>query len=509
MIHKLLKRPQAIIGLCLIAIVIVIAIAAPAFSPHDPELVNLSQKYAQPDAEYPLGTDQLGRCTLSRLLYGARYSIGISLPVLLILSVIGLIVGTFSACAGEKADHFITILCDVFIAFPSLIIAIAVIGVLGNGLQNIAVSVVIATWAWFVRVVRSYSVQEMGKDYILAARISGCNTGKLVFRHLIPNILPQFLVYVSTGVASSIIMVSSFAFLGLGLPSGTPEWGAMLNDARTALYSHPELLIYPGLCIFVTAAGFNLFGEALRDILMPEEDSLLVPPDIEALCVRFAGIVEGIQIRHTGCRENTLELLAEGVVSHGAGTAEALLLTEQEPVHIELAPHQLRQHIGLEQLERVIIRSGQLDIDGTVEQRLSVAVHGSYQRRHILQIAFRRDRLLQVVGVGAAHAVFVGGILDDALFLGRCYLPGVDTQRDSILFTEMAKDGLLIGLGGVLAQRPDAAECVAADEVVRFELDHGRRDHIQKGFDSCSLPALRRCFFRFLCQMSPSFTHRQ
>ena len=274
MIHKLLKTPQAIIGLCLIAIVIVIAIAAPAFSPHDPELVNLSQKYAQPDAEYPLGTDQLGRCTLSRLLYGARYSIGISLPVLLILSVIGLIVGTFSACAGEKADHFITILCDVFIAFPSLIIAIAVIGVLGNGLQNIAVSVVIATWAWFVRIVRSYSVQEMGKDYILAARISGCNTGKLVFRHLIPNILPQFLVYVSTGVASSIIMVSSFAFLGLGLPSGTPEWGAMLNDARTALYSHPELLIYPGLCIFVTAAGFNLFGEALRDILMPEEDSL-------------------------------------------------------------------------------------------------------------------------------------------------------------------------------------------------------------------------------------------
>lgn len=262
------------IGLCLIAIVIVIAIAAPAFSPHDPELVNLSQKYAQPDAEYPLGTDQLGRCTLSRLLYGARYSIGISLPVLLILSVIGLIVGTFSACAGKKADHFITILCDVFIAFPSLIIAIAVIGVLGNGLQNIAVSVVIATWAWFVRVVRSYSVQEMGKDYILAARISGCNTGKLVFRHLIPNILPQFLVYVSTGVASSIIMVSSFAFLGLGLPSGTPEWGAMLNDARTALYSHPELLIYPGLCIFVTAAGFNLFGEALRDILTPEEDSL-------------------------------------------------------------------------------------------------------------------------------------------------------------------------------------------------------------------------------------------
>ena len=144
-----------------------------------------------------------------------------------------------------------------------------------------------------------------------------------------------------------------------------------------------------------------------------------------------------------------------------------------------------------------------------MEQRLPVSVHGSYQRCHVLQIAFCGDRLLQVVGVGAAHSVFVCGILNDALFLGRCYLAGIDTQRDSIFFTEVAKDGLLIGLGGVLAQRPDAAECVAADEVVRFELDHGRRDHIQKGFDSCSLPALRRCFFRFLCQMNPSFTHQQ
>ena len=237
--------------------------------------------------------------------------------------------------------------------------------------------------------------------------------------------------------------------------------------------------------------------------------AVFVLSDIETLCVRFAGIIEGVQIRHTGCREDTLELLTESVVSHGAGTAEALLLTKQEPVHIELAPHQLRQHIGLEHLELAVIRSGQLDIDGAVEQRLSVAVHGSHQRCHILQIAFRCDRLLQVVGVGAAHAVFVCGILNDALFLGGCYLAGVDAQRDPILFTEVAKDGLLIGLGRILPQRPHAAECVATDEVVRFKLDHGRRDHIQKGFDACSLPALRHCFFCFLCQMNSSFTRQQ
>ena len=186
-----------------------------------------------------------------------------------------------------------------------------------------------------------------------------------------------------------------------------------------------------------------------------------------------------------------------------------MLLTEQEPVHIELAPYQFCQHIGLEQLERVIVRSGQFDINRTMEQWLPVSVHGSHQRRHVLQIAFRRDRLLQVVGVGAAHAVFVGSILDDALFLGRCYLSGVDTQRDPILFAQMSENSLLIGLRGIFPQRPHAAEGVAADEVIGFELDHGRCDHIQEGFDACSLPALRRCFFRFLCQMSPSFTHRQ
>ena len=125
-------------------------------------------------------------------------------------------------------------------------------------------------WAWFARTVRSYAAAEMGKEYITAARISGCGTAGLIFRHLIPNILPQCIVYVSTGVASAIIMISSFSFLGLGLPEGTAEWGAMMNEARTGLYSHPEMLVYPGICILITAGGFNLFGEALRDALTSE-----------------------------------------------------------------------------------------------------------------------------------------------------------------------------------------------------------------------------------------------
>ena len=274
MFKKIIRNPQAVVGLILILLVVFAALTAPVLAPNAPELVDTTKKYMAPCAEYPLGTDQLGRCELSRLIYGARYSLGISLPVLAVLAILGLVLGTFSICAGEKTDRVLTIICDTFLSFPSLVIAVAVIGLLGNSAKNIVIAFVVAMWAWFTRMVRSYAVVEMGKDYILAARISGCGTVRLILRHLIPNILPQYFVYLSTGIASSILMVSSFAFLGLGLPAGVPEWGAMLNEARSGLYSHPEMLIYPGICILLTAAGFNLFGEALRDILVPEEEDL-------------------------------------------------------------------------------------------------------------------------------------------------------------------------------------------------------------------------------------------
>jgi len=271
MFKKIVCNPQAVAGLTIMLLVLLAAVLATVLAPNDPEALNVLNKYLRPCAAYPLGTDQLGRCVFSRLLYGARYSIGMSLPALLILSMIGLILGSFSACAGKRADRVVTTICDIFIAFPALVIAAAIIGIWGNGLFNIVVAIVIAMWAWFTRVVRAYAVVEMGRDYILASRISGCGTLKIVVRHLIPNIMPQFLVYLSTGVASAILMVSSFSFLGLGFPAGTAEWGAMLSEARSGLYSHPELLIYLGICILITAAGFNLFGEALRDLLEPEE----------------------------------------------------------------------------------------------------------------------------------------------------------------------------------------------------------------------------------------------
>lgn len=274
MVPKILKNPQAVIGLALIVLICAVALLAPILAPNDPNAVDPLLKYQPPSRQFPLGTDQLGRCELSRLLYGARASLGLAFPILILLGGIGLILGMMTACIGGRFDQIITGISQIFIAFPTLIIAVAVIGILGDGLQNIVWAVVISMWARFMQLIRTYAKTELNRDYITAAKVSGCGMWQIIFHHLIPNILPQFLVYFSTGVASAILTVSSFSFLGLGLPSGTAEWGAMLDEAQTALYSHPELLIYPGICILLAAAGFNLFGEALRDILQPQEDVL-------------------------------------------------------------------------------------------------------------------------------------------------------------------------------------------------------------------------------------------
>jgi peptide/nickel transport system permease protein len=128
-------------------------------------------------------------------------------------------------------------------------------------------------WVWYARVIRTYAAVEMAKDYIMAAKIAGCGGPRIVLCHIVPNILPQFIVLLCTGIASLILMISGFSFMGLGLAAGMPEWGAMLNQAKSSFYSHPELVVYPGTCILITAAGFNLLGEALRDIITPAEAS--------------------------------------------------------------------------------------------------------------------------------------------------------------------------------------------------------------------------------------------
>jgi peptide/nickel transport system permease protein len=265
---------QAIAGLSLIVLIAMTAVLAPLLAPHSPHDMDVARKFLSASAEYPLGTDQLGRCVLSRLLYGARYSLGIAVPTLVALGAIGLAAGTAAAYVGGRVERAFLVLCDLFMAFPPLVIVMSLVGSLGQGIVNIFLAIVFSMWVWFSRVVRTYAAIEQSKDYVTASRIAGCSDARIVFYHIIPNIMPQFLVYLSTGIASVILMVSGFSFLGLGFTAGTPEWGAMLSEARGSFYSHPMLLVYPGICILLTAAAFNLFGEALRDIGSPGRDNL-------------------------------------------------------------------------------------------------------------------------------------------------------------------------------------------------------------------------------------------
>lgn len=265
------KKIQIIIGLALIGIFVLLAIAAPILAPNDPNATDLSMKNALPSREYPLGCDQMGRCELSRLIYGARYSLALSIPILVLLAIIALFVGCYSSYKGGVANEIVRLICNILMAFPLLVVAMALVSTVDNSVASIIIAIGISMMTWFLRMARSYAKIECGKEYIEAAMVSGASDLQIVVRHLIPNVLPQFIVYFTTGIATAIMSVSSFAFLGVGLIAGTPEWGAMLNEARNSIYTNPGLIIYPGICLIVCCAGFNLLGEGLRDIIGKED----------------------------------------------------------------------------------------------------------------------------------------------------------------------------------------------------------------------------------------------
>ncbi|KPU44450.1 glutathione transport system permease protein GsiD [Oxobacter pfennigii] len=267
------KNRQVIAGLLLIALFVVIGLSAPVLAPNDPNITDLTLKNASPSAEYPLGCDNMGRCELSRLIYGARYSLGLTIPVLIVLAAVSLFIGSYSSYKGGIIDEIIRLLCDILMAFPLIVIAMALTSSIDNSVASIIAAIGISMTAWFMRMVRSYAKTECGKEYVESARIAGASSLRIVVRHIIPNVLPQFIVYFTTGIASAILSVSSFSFLGVGLIAGTPEWGAMLNSARNSIYTNPGLIVYPGICLIVCCAGFNLLGEGLRDSIGKGERS--------------------------------------------------------------------------------------------------------------------------------------------------------------------------------------------------------------------------------------------
>lgn len=253
---------------------IILALIAPLLAPHDPLATNFAKVLQPSSPEYPLGTDQLGRCVLSRLLYGARTSLVLTFMMIGIVFGLGVAVGVVAGFLRGLVDTVLMRLCDTLMAFPGLIFAIAVVGMLGPGLFNTVVALSVVWWAKYARMARSLVISLQQKEFVTAAAFSGARKIQIISRTILPNMLPPLIVMAMMDVGGMMLSISGLSFLGLGAQPPDPEWGAMLNEGRRYLQTAPWLLIYPGLAIFSTVIIFNLLGDSLRDVLDPKKNTV-------------------------------------------------------------------------------------------------------------------------------------------------------------------------------------------------------------------------------------------
>ena len=257
-------------GLAVTALLIICALGAPWISPYDPTAQNLAVRLSSPDAVHWMGTDQLGRDILSRVLFGARVSMLVSICVVLSSGIAGLAIGSLAGYFGGWLDRFVNImLINAFLSFPGILLAIAFAAFLGPGIGKVILALAITGWAGYARLARAQILQAKEMEYVLAARSLGASHLRIIARHLIPNILQPVLVQATIAMAGAILAESTLSFLGLGVLAPMPSWGAMLNDARSHLFDAPHLVIFPALAVMTAVLAFNLLGDALRDWMDP------------------------------------------------------------------------------------------------------------------------------------------------------------------------------------------------------------------------------------------------
>ncbi|KEK21653.1 nickel ABC transporter permease subunit NikC [Bacillus gaemokensis] len=260
-------KHQTTIVVCSFTLIVLfmLTILAPWISPHDPIQVNLALKLKPPSMEYPLGTDYLGRCNLSRLLHGARISLGIASLIFISSLGIGLLIGTFAGYKGGWIDLVLMRFCEGVMAFPNLVLILGLVGIFGPGMKQVILAMVLVQWVYYARMFRSLVLSLKEQNFIAAARINGASHWKIIRRHIIPNVLPPIFVMGTLEMGWAIMDISALSFLGLGIQPPTPEWGAMIHEGKSYIRSNPELMIYPGVMIMLVVITFNVLGEALSD----------------------------------------------------------------------------------------------------------------------------------------------------------------------------------------------------------------------------------------------------
>ncbi len=266
---KLKKQKLAVLGLFIISVFTLAGIFAPSLSPHDPYAVDLTQKLLKPSAEFPLGTDQLGRCILSRLIHGIRTSLTTAILATVLMLLIGVPLGIMAGYAGGWLDNAIMRLVDIASTFPSSLLALAVVGVLGPSTMNIMLVFVVLWWAPFARIVRSMVIKLKEKEFVLAAIAAGSSQTAIILKHITLNSISPIIVLATLRIAAVIMHIAAFSFIGLGSQPPIADWGVMLSDSRQYLTSYPLMLLWPGLAIMLAVFAFNVLGEGLNDALMP------------------------------------------------------------------------------------------------------------------------------------------------------------------------------------------------------------------------------------------------
>jgi peptide/nickel transport system permease protein len=264
------RKPLGAFGAAIAVILVVVAVFAPFIATHDPAETNGALVFAPPGSELLLGGDQLGRDVFSRLVYGARISLYAGMLSAFIGATIGMVVGVASVHFGGKTDLIVQRIIDTMMAFPPLILAIAIMAALGASLNNVVIALSIAYIPNAARVLRSQALSVKEMDYILAARAIGAGHARVIFRCMIPNCLALYIVLVSVFLGTAIVAEATLSFLGIGVPPDIPSWGGMLNGAaQTYVHLAPWLGVFPGLAIAVVVFAWNLLGDALRDVLDP------------------------------------------------------------------------------------------------------------------------------------------------------------------------------------------------------------------------------------------------
>lgn len=265
----LLHNPSGMIGVIIVSLLILVAIFAPFLATHDIFEQNLLGRLARPSADNLLGTDELGRDILSRTIYGARITLYITFLTAFIAGPIGLIVGITAGYKGGWVDLVLMRVVDVFLAFPSLVLALAFVAALGPSIENAVIAIALATWAPIARLARAEALTIRNSDYVSAARLQGASSLRIIFSHIMPMCLPSVIVRLTLNMAGIILTVASLGFLGLGAQPPSPEWGAMLSSGREFILSNGWIAGVPGCAILISSLGFNLLGDALRDMMDP------------------------------------------------------------------------------------------------------------------------------------------------------------------------------------------------------------------------------------------------